>query len=82
MANLATMSVEELRAYAARLEAAQRNASKLTLKVSEKGGVMILGLQKFPVTLYQEQWQRVLGAKEEILSFIEDHKESLKVKGE
>jgi len=57
----------------------KRNTS-VSMKVSEKGAVSVYGLGRFPVTLYQEQWQKLLALADEIKTFIEDNKASLKVK--
>ena len=55
--------------------------NELTFKVAEKsGGVSVYGLQRFPVTLYAEQWIQLLGAKAELLEFIETNRDSLKAK--
>lgn len=53
---------------------------KLNLKVSQKGGVSLYGLGRFPVTLYKEQWRRLLDSKEDILEFIQTNEEKLKSK--
>jgi hypothetical protein len=58
---------------------AQRRGA-LTLKVSEKGAVSVYGLGRFPVTLYKEQWNRLLDAAEEIRKFIAENEERLKAK--
>jgi hypothetical protein len=58
----------------------QRKAGQLRLKVSEKGALSVYGLGRFPVTLYKEQWIRLLDYADEIRSFIKDHDQSLKVK--
>jgi len=50
------------------------------MKVSEKGAVSVYGLGRFPVTLYQEQWLKLLALAEEIREFIAENKERLKVK--
>ncbi len=50
------------------------------LRVSQKGAVSLYGLGRFPVTLYREQWERVLGMAEEIRQFIADHDGELKKK--
>jgi hypothetical protein len=55
-------------------------AKGLTLRVSEKGGVSVYGLGRFPVTLYKEQWLRLLGMADEIRMFIEENDASLKTK--
>ena len=48
------------------------------MKVSEKGGVSVYGLGRFPVTLYQEQWQKLLEMAEDIRAFIKTHEAELK----
>jgi hypothetical protein len=70
--------VERLRAENEALKK-KRNTS-VSMKVSEKGAVSVYGLGRFPVTLYQEQWQKLLALAEEIKTFIEENKASLKVK--
>jgi hypothetical protein len=50
------------------------------MKVSEKGAVSVYGLGRFPVTLYQEQWLKLLGMADDIKTFIEENKDKLKVK--
>ena len=52
------------------------------LKVSEKGGVSVYGLGRFPVTLYKEQWAKLLGMADEIRTFIREHEADLKTKPE
>ena len=52
------------------------------LKVSEKGGVSVYGLGRFPVTLYKEQWTKLLAMADEIRSFIKEHDGELKTKGD
>jgi hypothetical protein len=52
----------------------------LTFKVSAKGAVSVYGLQRFPVTLYQEQWGRLLEVAPEIEAFIEEHRGELTTK--
>lgn len=51
------------------------------LKVSEKGGVSVYGLGRFPVTLYKEQWIKLLNMADEIRAFIKDNDARLKTKG-
>lgn len=53
---------------------------KLSMKVSEKGALSIYGMGRFPVTLYKEQWLRLLTVADDIKSFIEANNESLKTK--
>jgi len=71
--------LEKLRAENAALKKATR-AGALSIKVSEKGGVSVYGLGRFPVTLYQEQWEKLLAHADEVRSFIEVNREHLKKK--
>ena len=52
----------------------------LSLKVSEKGGVSLYGIGRFPVTLYKEQWAKILGMAKEIETFLRDNDHLLKTK--
>jgi hypothetical protein len=70
--------LERLRAENERLKKAGRG--KLAMKVSEKGALSVYGMGRFPVTLYKEQWLRLLAMGEEIKSFIEANEASLKSK--
>ncbi len=58
----------------------QRKTGQLRLKVSEKGALSVYGLGRFPVTLYKEQWTRLLDYAEEIRSFIKENDHLLKTK--
>ena len=58
----------------------QRKPGQLRLKISEKGGLSVYGLGRFPVTLYKEQWKRLLEHAEEIKSFLEQNEQQLKTK--
>jgi len=74
---------EELKAKLSQLEKeveTKKRRGDLIFKVGEKGGVSLYGLGRFPVTLYYEQWNRLLGAANEIKSFMEENKSKLKVK--
>ena len=73
---------EELLARIAELEKQMgtKKTGRLEFKVSEKGGVSVYGLGRFPVTLYYEQWNRLLGAANEIKAFLEENKSKLKLK--
>jgi hypothetical protein len=74
-------TTEELLARIADLEKASgARAAALSLKVSEKGGVSIYGLGRFPVTLYYEQWTRLLDSADSIRAFIEENKGKLKLR--
>jgi len=72
--------VERLKAENERLKT-QRGRST-GLKVSEKGGVSVYGLGRFPVTLYKEQWVKLLAMADEIRAFIKEHDAQLKTKPE
>ena len=72
--------LERLRAENERLK--NRGARGVSLKVSEKGGVSVYGLGRFPVTLYKEQWTRLLDMADDIRAFIKDNESKLKTKGE
>ncbi len=80
------MADEDLKAELDKLRAeneslkAQRKGSPTSIKVSEKGAVSVYGLGRFPVTLYQEQWQKLLGMADEIKAFINENKDRLKAK--
>jgi len=81
------MSDEDLQAELARLKAeneqlkSQRGRA-VSLKVSEKGGVSVYGLGRFPVTLYKEQWTKLLLMADEIRAFLKEHDSQLKAKPE
>lgn len=83
------MSEETAEQKLARLEAEnlalkeqidQRKPGELRLKISEKGGLSVYGLGRFPVTLYKEQWTRLLNHVEEIKRFLKEHDHDLKGK--
>lgn len=65
---------------ALREQVEQRRPGQLRLKVSEKGGVSVYGLGRFPVTLYKEQWIRLLDHADVIKSFLKDNDQLLKTK--
>ena len=72
--------VERLRAENERLK--NRSTRGVSLKVSEKGGVSVYGLGRFPVTLYKEQWTRLLEMADDIRTFIKENESKLKAKPE
>ena len=74
------VELERLRSENERLKA--RGGRAVSLKVSEKGGVSVYGLGRFPVTLYKEQWTRLLDMGEDIRTFITENEGKLKVKPE
>ena len=73
---------EELLARIAELEkeSGSKRSGKLEFRVGEKRGVSVYGLGRFPVTLYYEQWIRLLDAAGELRSFLEGNKSRLKLK--
>jgi len=71
-----------LRAENEALKRSNKRAGSISLKVSEKGAVSVYGLGRFPVTLYREQWLKLLAMADEIKQFIEENRGRLKVKGE
>jgi hypothetical protein len=70
--------VERLKAENAALKA--RATRGVSIKVSEKGGVSVYGLGRFPVTLYKEQWTRLLEMADDIRAFLREHDAELKSK--
>jgi hypothetical protein len=72
--------LERLRQENAALKQGQRGPRGVSMKVSEKGGVSVYGLGRFPVTLYKEQWVRLLEMADEIRAFIHENEGSLKTK--
>ena len=79
------MSDEDLRAELERLrkenESLKKGAARgVSLKVSEKGGVSVYGLGRFPITLYKEQWAKLLDMADQIREFIAENESRLKTK--
>lgn len=72
--------IARLQAENAGLKVVVASNSKLTLKVSEKGAVSMYGLGRWPVTLYREQWERVLEAGDTVKAFIAAHGDELSTK--
>jgi ribosome-interacting GTPase 1 len=80
---MAEPTYEELKAKLAHLEKqveTKKRSGELSFKIGEKGGLSVYGLGRFPVTLYYEQWNRLLGAAEDIKKFLEENKSKLKLK--
>ena len=76
---------EDLRAELEKLRAENESLKKrsekgLSLKVSQKGAISVYGLGRFPVTLYKEQWERLLEMTDEIRAFIRDNLDKLKLR--
>jgi hypothetical protein len=79
--DMAEPTYEELKARLAELEKqGPRRTGSLEFRVSEKGVVSVYGLGRFPVTLYYEQWTRLLDAAEKLREFLEENKSKLKLK--
>jgi hypothetical protein len=79
------MSDQDLQAEIERLKAENESLKKkrtgsTSIKISEKGGVSVYGLGRFPVTLYKEQWIKLLGMADEIKTFITENDADLKTK--
>jgi hypothetical protein len=72
--------LERLRAENDRLK--QKGGRATSLKVSEKGGLSVYGLGRFPVTLYKEQWVKLLDLGDDIRAFIKENDGKLKTKGD
>jgi hypothetical protein len=79
---MAEPSYEELKARLAELEkqGGGRRTGQLDFRVGEKGGVSVYGLGRFPVTLYYEQWVRLLDASSQLRAFLEESKAAGKLK--
>ena len=78
---MAEPTYEELKARLEQLEKqGPKRTSNLEFRVGEKGGVSVYGLGRFPVTLYYEQWIRLLDLSEQLRQFLEDNKSKLKLK--
>jgi len=77
---MAEPTYEELKARLAELEKQAPRTRSMEFRVGEKGGVSVYGLGRFPVTLYYEQWIRLLDAASELRKFLEDNKSRLKLK--
>ncbi|HYS80670.1 MAG TPA: hypothetical protein VEM76_08165 [Anaeromyxobacteraceae bacterium] len=78
-------SEDELKAELEKLKAENqalkaRGSKGVSMKVSEKGGVSVYGLGRFPVTFYQEQWLKLLDLADDIRAFIKEHEGQLKKK--
>lgn len=71
---------EELLARIAELEKQVDTKARLEFRIGEKGGVSVYGLGRFPVTLYYEQWLRLLDRADTLRTFLEENKDKLKLK--
>jgi hypothetical protein len=77
---MAEPTYEELKAKIAELEKKSVRTGEIDFKIGEKGGVSVYGLGRFPVTLYYEQWIKLLDASQKLRDFLEDNKGKLKLK--
>ena len=74
--------LERLRRENEELKQSKKRSGSLSLKVSQKGAVSLYGMGRFPVTLYKEQWQKLISYGDEITKFIAENEAQLKTKGE
>ena len=72
--------LEKLKAENAALKDRKGRTGVLTMKVSEKGALSVYGMGRFPVTLYKEQWTKLISISEEITAFIKANDSKLKTK--
>ncbi len=72
--------LERLRAENEALKNKKTGGGALSMKVSEKGALSVYGMGRFPVTLYKEQWLKLLGIADELKKFIADNDSRLKAK--
>lgn len=72
--------LERLKAENEALKQTRKATAGMSMRVSEKGAVSIYGLGRFPVTLYKEQWEKLLSASEQIKAFIAENEAQLKKK--
>jgi hypothetical protein len=72
--------IERLRAENESLKNKKSTEGSLSMKVSEKGALSIYGMGRFPVTLYKEQWLKLLGIADQIKKYIEENNSRLKTK--
>jgi hypothetical protein len=78
---MSTPTLAELQAEVERLKAKLASKNRIWFKVGEKGGVSAYGINsRFPVTLYGEQWERLIGAIPELKAFMVEHKAELTTK--
>ncbi len=72
--------LDRLRAENEALKNKKSNSGTLSMKVSEKGALSVYGMGRFPVTLYKEQWLKLLSITEELKAFIKENDSKLKTK--
>lgn len=79
-AKMSQAQIDALIAENAALKAKAAKATAISLKVGDKGGVSVCGLQRFPVTLYRQQWERLFAEVPKIQAFIAANASVLTVK--
>jgi hypothetical protein len=72
--------LEKLKAENEMLKTKRKGPGEITFKVSQKGALSVYGLGRFPVTLYKEQWERLLVKLDELKRFIKDNEGTLKTR--
>ena len=72
--------LERLKAENEQLKAKKKTSSEISFKVSQKGALSVYGLGRFPVTLYKEQWERLLEKVDQLKSFMKDHDSELRTR--
>ena len=72
--------LERLKAENEQLKAKRKGAGEIFFKVSLKGALSVYGLGRFPVTLYKEQWERLLVKIEDLQKFIKDNESNLRTR--
>ena len=76
----AALMAEIERLKAENLTLAAKRAPKLSMAVSEKGGISVYGIRRFPITFYVDEWQTLLGLRDDLKTFAETHKAELDAK--
>ena len=72
--------LERLKAENEQLKAKRKGSGEIFFKVSEKGALSVYGLGRFPVTLYKEQWERLLAKLDDLKKFIKDNESKLRTR--
>lgn len=73
--------IEKLKSENEKLRSTKRpRTGEISFKVSQKGAISVYGMGRFPVTLYKEQWERLLDRSEDLLNFIKENESQLKTK--
>ena len=72
--------LERLKAENEQLKSKRKSSGEIYFKVSQKGALSVYGLGRFPVTLYKEQWERLLARLEDLNKFIKDNESQLRTR--